>query len=68
MSELLNFTIDMARMAGGILRDKYAQPREIQAKGWRDFYTDADLAAQSAIVDRVRSRAPHAAILAEENI
>lgn len=68
MSELLDFTITMARTAGGILRDKYVQPREIHAKGWRDFYTDADLAAQSAIVDLVRSREPHAAILAEENI
>ena len=68
MSELLDFTIDMARRAGGILREKYAQPREIHAKGWHDFYTDADLAAQAAIVDRIRSREPHAAILAEENI
>lgn len=68
MSELLDFTIQMARTAGGILRDKYAQPREIHAKGWRDFYTDADLAAQRAIVDLIRSREPQAAILAEENI
>jgi myo-inositol-1(or 4)-monophosphatase len=68
MSELLDFTIALARTAGGILRDKYAQPREIYPKGWRDFYTDADLAAQSAIVDLIRSRQPHAAILAEENL
>ena len=68
MSELLDFTLELAHLAGGILREKYMQPREIHAKGWRDFYTDADLAAQSAIVDLIRSREPHAAILAEENI
>ena len=68
MSELLDFTIGLARLAGGILREKYVQPREIHAKGWRDFYTDADLAAQAAIVDRIRARDPQAAILAEENI
>ncbi len=68
MSDLLDFTIAMAREAGGILRDKYTQPREIHAKGWRDFYTDADLAAQAAIVDRIQTRDPQAAILAEENI
>ncbi len=68
MSELLDFTINLARMAGGILREKYAQPREIHAKGLRDLYTDADLAAQAAIVERIRSRDPQAAILAEENI
>lgn len=68
MSELLDFTIDVAREAGTILREKYVQPREIHAKGLRDFYTDADLAAQAAIVARIRSREPQAAILAEENI
>src|SRR5512147_68397 len=68
MSDLLDFTIDLARMAGGILREKYVQPREIHAKGLRDLYTDADLAAQAAIVERIRSRDPQAAILAEENI
>ncbi len=68
MSELLEFTIDLARTAGDILREMYEQPREIHAKGVRDFYTDADLAAQAAIVERIRSREPQAAILAEENI
>jgi myo-inositol-1(or 4)-monophosphatase len=68
MSELLEFTIDLARLAGGILREKYVQPREIYAKGLRDIYTDADLAAQTAIVGQIRARDPQAAILAEENI
>lgn len=68
MSELLDFTCDVAREAGTLLREKYVQPREIHAKGLRDFYTDADLAAQAAIVARIRSREPQAAILAEENI
>lgn len=68
MSDLLDFTTTLARAAGQILREKYLQPREIHAKGWRDFYTDADLAAQTAIVDLIQSHDAHAAILSEEGL
>jgi len=37
-------------------------------KGWRDFYTDADTAAQQTIVDLIRSHDPQSAILAEEGL
>lgn len=68
MSDLLDFTLHLAREAGGLLRDKYLQPREIHAKGLRDFYTDADLAAQELIIKRIQARDPHAAILSEEGV
>jgi myo-inositol-1(or 4)-monophosphatase len=68
MSERLDFTKLIARAAGSVLRERYLQPREIHSKGWRDIYTDADLAAQQTIVDLIRSHDPHAAILAEEGI
>ncbi len=68
MTELLDFAKLIARAAGSVLRERYGQPREIHAKGWRDIYTDADLAAQKTIVDLIRSRDPTAAILAEEGI
>ncbi len=68
MSDLLDFTQRIARGAGRVLRERYLQPREVHAKGWRDIYTDADLAAQETIVDLIRSHDPGAAILAEEGI
>ncbi len=68
MSDLLEFTMDIARAGGHVLRERYMQPREIYAKGWRDFYTDADLAAQNTIVNRILARDPHAAILSEEGL
>lgn len=68
MSELLDFTVEVARAGGHILRERYLQPREVHAKGWRDFYTDADVAAQNTIVDLIRARDPQAALLAEEGI
>jgi myo-inositol-1(or 4)-monophosphatase len=68
MSDLLDFATLIARAAGSLLRERYLQPREIHAKGWRDIYTDADLAAQETIVDLIRSHDPHAAILAEEGL
>ena len=68
MSDLLEFTLGIARAGGHVLRERYGQPREIYAKGWRDFYTDADLAAQDLIVERILARDPHAAILSEEGL
>ncbi len=68
MSDLLDFTIRAAQAGGYVLRERYLQPREIHAKGWRDFYTDADIAAQQTIVDLIQARDPQAAILAEEGL
>ncbi len=68
MSDLLDFTIEIARAGGHVLRERYEQPREIHAKGRHDFYTDADLAAQNTIVDLILARDPHAAILSEEGV
>jgi fructose-1,6-bisphosphatase/inositol monophosphatase family enzyme len=56
MSDLLDFAQLLARTAGEILRQRYSQPREIHAKGWRDLYTDADVAAQEAIVQLIKQR------------
>ena len=68
MSDRLDFTLQLARAAGQVLRERFLAPREIHAKGWRDFYTDADTAAQQAIVDLIQSHDPRAAILAEEGL
>lgn len=68
MSEVLDFTIQLAQAGGQVLRERFLQPREIHAKGWRDYYTDADLAAQTTIVELIRSHDSHAAILSEEGL
>ncbi len=68
MSDLLDFTILLARAGGAVLRDRFRQPREIHAKGWRDFYTDADLAAQNTVVDLIRAHDRQVAILSEEGL
>jgi myo-inositol-1(or 4)-monophosphatase len=68
MSDRLDFTLHVARTGGQVLRERFLAPREIYAKGWRDFYTDADTAAQQTVVDLIRSHDPQAAILAEEGL
>ncbi|CAG0934165.1 myo-inositol-1(or 4)-monophosphatase [Thermoflexales bacterium] len=68
MSDRLDFTLQLASAAGRVLRERFLAPREIHAKGWRDFYTDADTAAQQTIVDLIHSHDPQAAILAEEGL
>ena len=60
--------IDCVKEAGTILLDYYnkLQTLQIQSKGHFDYVTEADLAAQEAIVQLIRSRHPEHDILAEE--
>ncbi len=68
MTDFLAVVQSAALAAGKVLREKYPQARNIQAKGVRDIVTDADFAAQAVIVDLIRSHDPNAAILSEEGI
>ena len=68
MSDRLDFALHVARMGGQVLRERFLAPREIHPKGWRDFYTDADTAAQQTVVDLIRAHDPRAAIQAEEGL
>ncbi|RKH05536.1 inositol monophosphatase [Corallococcus sp. CA053C] len=56
-----------ARMAGGILRERFPKHRTIEFKGGIDLVTDADRASEAALLDFLRQRHPHHAILAEES-
>ncbi|MFP2898055.1 inositol monophosphatase family protein [Corallococcus sp. 4LFB] len=56
-----------ARMAGRILRERFPQHRTIEFKGGIDLVTDADRASEAALLDFLRQRHPHHAILAEES-
>lgn len=62
----LEIAIAAAREAGAVLRRKLEQTRIVNTKGPRDLVTDADLAAQTAILARLSAADPEAAILSEE--
>lgn len=63
---MLDFAIETVREAGRLLATRLRQPQMVREKGLRDLVTDADLASQSLIVQRLRSRFPEHAIWAEE--
>jgi myo-inositol-1(or 4)-monophosphatase len=57
---------DVAREAGALLRQKWTAPRQISHKGFRDWVTDADFAAQRLIVEQIADRFPDHGFLTEE--
>lgn len=64
---MLNFAIETARDAGRILLEKYGRKIEIGKKGDINLVTEADLASEKLIIERIRSHFPKHAILAEES-
>jgi len=64
---LLNFAIQTAREAGGILTDKLGRVMQVRTKGDIDLVTEADLASEQLIIDRIKSHYPRHSILAEES-
>src|SRR4026209_1315951 len=63
---MLNFAIDVAREAGGVLVQRLGQAK-ITNKGDIDLVTEADLASENLIIERIRSYYPQHGILAEES-
>jgi myo-inositol-1(or 4)-monophosphatase len=64
---LLDFAIQTARDAGRILAERFGRASlKVQHKGDIDLVTEADLAAELLIIERIRSYHPRHAILAEE--
>ena len=64
---MLNFAISVARDAGNILVDKLGRALQVSNKGAIDLVTEADLAAEKLIIERIKSHYPRHAILAEES-
>jgi myo-inositol-1(or 4)-monophosphatase len=56
-----------ALTAGGIIRELYRKPHDIRMKGDIDLVTEADIAAETAIVASLNEDAPGMRILAEES-
>jgi myo-inositol-1(or 4)-monophosphatase len=63
---LLNFAIQTAHDAGRILAERFGRILQISNKGDIDLVTEADLAAEHFIIERIKSYYPRHAILAEE--
>jgi len=56
-----------ALTAGNIIRQLYGKPHEIRMKGEIDLVTEADIAAETAIVASLNEDAPEIRIMAEES-
>ncbi|MFQ5609259.1 MAG: inositol monophosphatase family protein [Woeseiaceae bacterium] len=69
MHALLNVAVMAARRAGDILIRKLNNPQKlrIERKGHNDFVSDADYAAEKAVMDTVLKHYPDHAFLAEES-
>ena len=64
---MLNFAIETARDAGQILLEKFGRKIGIFKKGDINLVTEADLASEKLIIERIKSYYPKHAILAEES-
>jgi myo-inositol-1(or 4)-monophosphatase len=65
---LLDTAIEAARAAGQEIIRRWPQERDVHSKGFRDIVTDADLAAQEALIAIIRARFPQHGILSEEGL
>ena len=63
---MLNFALSTARDAGHVLAEKFGRTLQISHKGDIDLVTEADLASERLILDRIRNSYPRHAILSEE--
>src|SRR5215813_7656415 len=65
---MLNFAIETARDAGRLLLEKFGRINDIRTKGNDiNLVTEADLASEALIIERIRSYHPKHSILAEES-
>ncbi len=64
---MLDFAINMARDAGRILAERFGRALTISNKGDIDLVTEADLASERFIIERIQTHYPRHQILAEES-
>ncbi|MEQ1765436.1 MAG: inositol monophosphatase family protein [Pyrinomonadaceae bacterium] len=63
---MLQFAIETAREAGHLLLERFGRITAITKKGDINLVTEADLASEALIIERIKSYYPKHAILAEE--
>ena len=64
---MLNFAMQTARDAGGIIASRFGRVLQVSNKGDIDLVTESDLASENLIIERIKSHYPRHAILAEES-
>ena len=64
---MLNFAIETARDAGQLLLEKFDRNIKVSKKGDINLVTEADLASEALIIERIKSYQPKHSILAEES-
>jgi myo-inositol-1(or 4)-monophosphatase len=64
---MLNFAMQTAREAGQILLEKFGKKINISFKGDINLVTEADLASEFHIIEKIKSYYPRHSILAEES-
>ena len=64
----LEVSVEAARLAGDIVRNRFQTDKEVRFKGRTDIVTDVDLEAERAILDLVMSEYPDFSILSEESL
>ena len=65
--EYLDFSIELAREAGGVLKHYMDREKQVELKGRANLVTAADKESEALIIRRIRERYPNHAILAEES-
>jgi myo-inositol-1(or 4)-monophosphatase len=69
VTDLVDFALETARQAGGVLRKHYHQCHTVQRKSSDiDLVTEADLASEQFIIETIRERFPEHSILSEEAV
>jgi fructose-1,6-bisphosphatase/inositol monophosphatase family enzyme len=66
LTQLLAVAQETTVAAGDLIRQKWDQPRQTCSKGFRALVTNADLAAQRLITDRIQRAFPSHGFLREE--
>ncbi|REJ78901.1 MAG: inositol monophosphatase [Acidobacteria bacterium] len=64
---MLNFAMETAREAGNILLEKFGRNIGVHKKGEINLVTEADLASEKFIVEKIKTHYPRHSILAEES-
>jgi len=64
---MLSFAMETAREAGHILLEKFGRNIGISKKGDIDLVTEADLASEAFIIEKINTHYPQHSILAEES-
>ena len=64
---MLNFATQIAREAGLVLAERFGRALQVSNKGDIDLVTEADVAAERLIIERIGSYYPRHEILAEES-